>query len=200
MSQADPDKACVTADYQLIDETTISVNNSNIFPANDGSGQKQLQFILGQGIQTEPETFPNKLYVSFNFGGQPSITVGESNYFVMDTDYENYSIVMPCTNNGVYTVEYGYILGRNQAFFNTDLFKEVLAKAETEFDFKTNRAEKVPQSPEDCKFDFVAANRAPDRANIYIYKSISNIFKSAGQILFITYKLSNTVLQFITAA
>jgi len=191
MSQADPDNKCVTAYYGLIDETTVSVNNTNVIPLN--GGRQKLEYLVGQGKQTEPETFPNKFYVSFNFGGQPDTNVGEANYNVMDTDYENYSIVTNCEDNGVSTVEYTSILSKNQSFLKTEMFKDVLAKAESEFGFKTNLAREVPQEPEDCQFDFVGPNSGSS-VNRDIYKSISKIFSSVGQILFITYKLTNIVV------
>ena len=95
-----------------------------------------------------------------------------SNYNVMETDYGNYTIgtvdisfaqisfisilVMSCRDNGFYSIEYGWILSKNQAFRKTDMFKEVLQKAITKFGFKFgDKTIEAPQEPEDCKYDYV---------------------------------------------
>ena len=57
---------------------------------------------------------------------------------------------MGCTSFGLFTVEYGWILGR-QDIRNTTLFNEVKERAIKDFGFKTAGAIESPQ--EDCSYD-----------------------------------------------
>jgi len=148
---------CIIATYELIDQITVSVNNSNVVPAENGEFSHEV--LLGEAYQVEPETFPNKLYVSwYKDQKEASAKTGsaraEANYNVMDTDYENYAIIRGCRDNGFYTTETGSILSRNQAFQETEMFKEVVERAEKEFGFIPERANLISQDPTDCEYDF----------------------------------------------
>ena len=69
----------------------------------DGPNGAISEPIYGKAVMTRPST-PNQLSVSFNFPDSPFLTwflqillwITGPNYWVMDTDYENYSLVVGC--------------------------------------------------------------------------------------------------------
>ena len=96
----------------------------------------------------------------------------KSNYNVMDTDFNNYSIgkiilklfqtlyllrllVMNCRDYGFFTVEMGWILSRKQEFRATKQFKQIRDKAQKKFGFRVENAILSKQDPDDCEFDMV---------------------------------------------
>merc|ERR1712179_823670 len=56
------------ATYEAIDETTISVNNSEI--STGRFGQTKRSEIIGRGEQTYPDSQPNGLKVTFSFSNK----------------------------------------------------------------------------------------------------------------------------------
>lgn len=62
---------------------------------------------------------------------------------------------MTCRDNGRYTVEYGWILSRDQGFRNTELYSEVLARAIDKYGWKTINNIASPQAAEDCEWDYM---------------------------------------------
>merc|ERR1712130_695280 len=162
----DDNSKCGTATYAAIDATTVSVNNTEISPIymnrDTNQTQHQLTYILGKAKQTDPKKFPNKLNVSFDFGTKPMedqfrkfFKDRKSNYNVMDTDFNNYSIVMNCRDYGFFTVEMGWILSRKQEFRATKQFKQIRDKAQKKFGFRVENAILSKQDPDDCEFDMV---------------------------------------------
>merc|ERR1712154_5198 len=149
---------CVKATYGPRDETSVTVNNTGIEPDGD---LWYLSWILGQAEQTEPETHPNKLYVSFNFN--PARAARRSNYNVMETDYENYSIVWSCRDNGSFTTEYVWILSRDQQFRETEMFQKVLQIAVEKYGLQTEKV--IMPIHDDCTYDYVKYCNSPDAIN-----------------------------------
>ena len=87
---------CGIVHYGKVDDITVSVNNSEIQPAKKGKMKRT--FIIGEAYQTEPDTFPNKIHVGFNFNNKVAnffynLFSGDGdNYWVMETDYDRYSL------------------------------------------------------------------------------------------------------------
>nr|XP_012144193.1 PREDICTED: apolipoprotein D-like isoform X1 [Megachile rotundata] len=93
---------CVTATYTMNDNGTIGILN------------KQISAITGVSSSIEGTAKPigksddPKLVVTF-----PSIPLPlDAPYWVLDTDYETYSVVWSCTNFGVFSVRNAWILTR----------------------------------------------------------------------------------------
>jgi len=129
------------------------VNNTSIEPES-GSDLWYLSWILGKAEQVSPDTHPNKLLVSFNFNPARAVRDRRSNYNVMDTDYENYTIVMDCVEIGqVGSVEFGWILSRDQQFRESEMFAQVHQKAIEQFGFKTENT--IQASQDDCTYDYI---------------------------------------------
>ena len=89
---------CTVATYEAIDETTISVNNSEI--STGRFGQTKRSELIGRGEQTYPDSQPNGLKVTFSFSNKIidffanlafSFTK-KPNYYVYETDYESYAL------------------------------------------------------------------------------------------------------------
>lgn len=81
---------CVQALYTKTPEGSVAVENSAI------KNQSPRTVALGNAVFADPTADPQvgKLIVSFN--NRPAGT--DANYWVLDTDYENYSIVWNCQN------------------------------------------------------------------------------------------------------
>uniref|UniRef100_A0A1L8EAT4 Apolipoprotein D n=1 Tax=Haematobia irritans TaxID=7368 RepID=A0A1L8EAT4_HAEIR len=81
---------CVSAQYSLNSDGSVRVLNSLINIKNNVS-----EVIDGSANLISP----GKLYVKFPVSGGYSIS---SNYWVLDTDYENYAVVYSCNPLGAY--------------------------------------------------------------------------------------------------
>ena len=110
-----PDNAeCVTATYGIIDDVTISVNNTATLTTDiAGRPLKIISWASGTATVLDAE-IPTRLYVSLNeFGGcgehawwcgsvkpdDQTLDVIDGpyiNYQVADTDYETYTVVIDC--------------------------------------------------------------------------------------------------------
>uniref|UniRef100_A0A023EJI8 Apolipoprotein D n=1 Tax=Aedes albopictus TaxID=7160 RepID=A0A023EJI8_AEDAL len=98
------DGECVTALYTLNKDGTVRVFNSMLIPPSDTRSS-----IVGRAVLSYPhkETIPAKLLVTFN--GVPVA----SNYWVMDTDYDNFAVVWSCFQVGsLIHTEGAWILSR----------------------------------------------------------------------------------------
>ena len=72
----------------------------------------ELQCLSGNAYILD-ESFPNKLLVTFDFGKQSFNYRNErANYWIMETNYDEYAIVMSCQNLGEFIVEYGWVMAR----------------------------------------------------------------------------------------
>eukprot|EP00347_Sterkiella_histriomuscorum_P019149 403342759 len=106
---------CVTADYSLGDaESTIKVRNSMF---RDGSQQTTEGTATCEG---------SRCLVSFG----PYAPAGK--YWVIDTDYENFSIVYSCTDYmmSMYKTEYLWVLARDNKFDSTEVLEKVKSTIE----------------------------------------------------------------------
>ncbi|XP_001660233.2 apolipoprotein D [Aedes aegypti] len=95
---------CVTAQYSLNKDGTVRVFNSMLIPPNDVRSS-----IVGRAVVSYPnkDPVPAKLIVTFN--GVPVA----SNYWVLDTDYDNFSVVWSCFQiGGIIHTQGAWILSR----------------------------------------------------------------------------------------
>jgi len=94
---------CVRATYGLNDEGVVTVHN--VATKEDGS----LDEVFGTAYVPDP-AFPGELLVDF-----PQSPV-DGAYWILDTDYENYSIVYSCVDYifGLVHFEFAWILGREK--------------------------------------------------------------------------------------
>ncbi|XP_062557077.1 uncharacterized protein LOC134221928 [Armigeres subalbatus] len=79
---------CAQAYYELSDATTVSVRNSAYSLINETAIE-----ILGTAKLSFPDEEPLPAKLNVAFFGAPN---DRSNYWVLDTDYENYSVVWSC--------------------------------------------------------------------------------------------------------
>lgn len=102
---------CTTAEYSLADpsvERVTVVNSGLLFNGNNGTYQEA----RGVAILSFPDDVrvPAKLSVAF-FGLEPT----RSNYWVLGSDYQNYSLVYSCEQiNGTTYEEYAWVLARTK--------------------------------------------------------------------------------------
>ncbi|XP_078581230.1 apolipoprotein D-like [Branchiostoma floridae x Branchiostoma japonicum] len=94
---------CGTAIYRLEADNTVTVNNTQI--KDDGSSDT----VIGQARDDPDSDIPGRLQVRFS-SFQPW-----GSYWVVDTDYDNYSIVYSCNYFLVNRVEFLWILARDRA-------------------------------------------------------------------------------------
>ena len=87
----------------------------------------------------------------------------------METDYENYTIgkkkilhfltnfsnilVMSCVQGRRFSVEYGWIMSKNQQFRETPEYQDVVRTAVRKFGFKAETGIEAQQT--DCHYDFI---------------------------------------------
>jgi len=108
---------CVAATYEILTESSISVNNTAVYDIERRGYNTMLpSWAYGSAVVLNPE-YPTQLYVSFEtFGGCGEFGflcantektadtavpyLQYENYRVTDTDYENYSVVVSCIPAG----------------------------------------------------------------------------------------------------
>ncbi|XP_055386067.1 apolipoprotein D-like [Condylostylus longicornis] len=94
---------CITAEYGNLGNGKISVVNT----------QYGMLFGSKSSIRgTAKEVAPGKLLVNFDY--IPLDTLTSSNYWVLDTDYENFSVVFSCYDLLYFHTEVVWILTREQ--------------------------------------------------------------------------------------
>ncbi|KAK2578716.1 hypothetical protein KPH14_007792 [Odynerus spinipes] len=93
---------CVTANYSLNDNGTVTVVNS------------QISYITGtpssiDGVaRFEGKPKDAKLLVTF-----PSLLISfDAPYWILETDYDNYAVVWSCTNIGLVSAKFAWLLTR----------------------------------------------------------------------------------------
>ncbi|XP_066295456.1 apolipoprotein D-like [Branchiostoma lanceolatum] len=94
---------CGTAIYSLEEDNTVTVNNTQI--KDDGRSDT----VIGQARDDPDSDIPGRLQVRFS-SFQPW-----GSYWVVDTDYDNYSLVYSCNYFLINRVEFLWILARDRA-------------------------------------------------------------------------------------
>uniref|UniRef100_A0A182JQH2 Apolipoprotein D n=1 Tax=Anopheles christyi TaxID=43041 RepID=A0A182JQH2_9DIPT len=108
---------CVTAEYSRYGDGSIRVFNSAV-RLTDGL----LYAVDGLALLSYPEAEILEAKLNVSFYGAPN---DESNYWVLDTDYENYSIVWSCEPIGEErSLEYYWLLSRTPSLPDDEELKE----------------------------------------------------------------------------
>ena len=95
---------CNTATYSMTDDGTIHVLNNEY---EDDKGKWQDGF-AGKATIVDPDAHEGYLRVKFRF------YIPEGDYKVLETDYDNYSVVYTCFGvKHIYNIEYIWILTRD---------------------------------------------------------------------------------------
>ncbi|CBY14706.1 unnamed protein product [Oikopleura dioica] len=151
------DDKCVSPIYEVKDERNILVNNTHVIAYTDGDHHgNELQCLSGNAYILD-ESFPNKLLVTFDFGKQSFNYRNErANYWIMETNYDEYAIVMSCQNLGEFIVEYGWVMAREQNLRTTKpaRYNEIYEKARG-FSKVWDRSEIFITPQTDCEYDRV---------------------------------------------
>uniref|UniRef100_A0A1Q3FS12 Apolipoprotein D n=1 Tax=Culex tarsalis TaxID=7177 RepID=A0A1Q3FS12_CULTA len=98
---------CVTATYTLNEDGSVRVENAMLVPP---SGKFDVD--IGRAVLSFPDEEPLQAKLNVSFGGMPPIA---SNYWVLDTDYENFAFVFSCFSVGNFLKADNYwLLSRTQ--------------------------------------------------------------------------------------
>ncbi|XP_049814289.1 uncharacterized protein LOC126260887 [Schistocerca nitens] len=134
---------CVTAEYSLAGDNNVTVHN-RMYNTSAGA----FNDIIGWAEFDDPNAGEAKLTVHF-----PDVPV-EAPYWVLDTDYESYSIVWACrepTDETSNITETSWVLSRTSVM-SEELVQQVNAKLE-ELGLPRSRYTDTPQDPAGCKVD-----------------------------------------------
>ena len=129
--------ACGGAEYTLNDDGSVRVYNSQKING-------ELDDILGRAVISFPEQVPleGKLNVTFE-GGPKSF-----NYWILDTDYTNYSIVWSCGSAGALVhYELAWVLSR-VPYIDGDILDKVNANIDRYL--KRDKLRKMNQNEDVC--------------------------------------------------
>ncbi|XP_035781272.1 uncharacterized protein LOC118460775 [Anopheles albimanus] len=108
---------CVTAEYSRYEDGSIRVFNSAV-RLTDGL----LYAVDGRAVLSYPEVEVLEAKLNVSFYGAPN---DESNYWVLDTDYENYAIVWSCEPIGEdRSLEYYWLLSRTPSLPEDEELRE----------------------------------------------------------------------------
>ncbi|XP_070508542.1 apolipoprotein D-like [Chironomus tepperi] len=95
------DCECSRAIYTLNSDKTVKVHNCCKKPTGN-------ECAIGKAIVSEPDHLPLEAKLNVAFGDQP---LTKSNYWVLSTDYEKYSVVYTCGNiPGNKSIQFAWIL------------------------------------------------------------------------------------------
>ncbi|GFR71983.1 apolipoprotein D [Elysia marginata] len=97
------DLSCTSAQYTLASDGTVIVRNQGFF--SNGT----MDSIEGTA-QVVDASSPAELSVDFGFGWPSNVP----NYYILDTDYDNYSLVYSCSEMFGVSVEFAWILTRER--------------------------------------------------------------------------------------
>ena len=128
---------CNAAEYSLNDDGSVRVYNSN-------KKNGVLSDITGLAVPSYPEQSPLEGKLNVTFFGEPN----RSNYWILDTDYINYTIVWSCSSSGVSMhAEFAWIMARTP-YIDGDVLDKVNANIDRYF--KRDKLEKVNQNADLC--------------------------------------------------
>ena len=100
-----PRGECVTADYNLQPDGSVQVLNAMRVPPNP-----QQQGVEGKAVVAYPNADPIEGKLNVTFYGEE---VSKPNYLILDTDYDNYTIVWGCSSlQGFLRAEFAWVLAR----------------------------------------------------------------------------------------
>ncbi|XP_022344558.1 apolipoprotein D-like [Crassostrea virginica] len=122
---------CIRANYQMKEDGHIRVQNTGI---EDGKSITA----IGDGYAPD-KNVPAKLEVRF------SDKAPYGKYWVLDTDYENYTFIYSCTDlAGLSHIEFAWILSRTRTL--DDKYKTKLYDLATSFGIKTSNFQTEDQT------------------------------------------------------
>lgn len=126
---------CTTAQYSQNEEGSVTVLNTELLPNG------QYQSAQGKAISTS-DPFRFKVSFSDSFFGK----LFKGDYQVVETDYDNFSIVYSCTDLLVGRIEYYWLLSRNphiESDFTVSMLKVVSDRLDVSADsFRFTNQEK----------------------------------------------------------
>jgi apolipoprotein D and lipocalin family protein len=126
---------CATADYSINVKGNIDILNSEILNGKRNTAK-------GVGYRTSSS---NMLLVKFGFSST-------GNYIVVDSDYENYSVVYSCSEYLLHRYDYVWILSRNKTLEKIVLDR-LLAMIYDKFKITQNDLHFTDQSETMCKLN-----------------------------------------------
>ena len=135
---------CTTAKYTPLANGNVGIVNRGYY-----------QYALGQYISVDGEAScdanTNEGVCTVNFFGKHRTI---PNYYVLDTDYDNYSIVYNCVKAGLFKHEYMWILSRTQKI-ELDVQEGLMAKIATAIpSYNAETWLGLTEQGEKCDYDF----------------------------------------------
>merc|ERR1719419_963265 len=110
-----------------------------------------------------PDSHPNRIYVKLPKDDDEPIELGRPNYDVMETDYENYSVVWTCSQLGYGTQESVYLEARDRNFRdnNPEWYRELLDRMVTKWGLQLEYT--IEQNQDNCEeYEYVSENWRPE--------------------------------------
>merc|ERR1711973_900513 len=160
---SDPNGKCGQAFYTGIDDVTIKVNNTSLHPIEESPGKWYSSSTIGRGYQVYPDSHPNRIYVKLPKDDDEPIELGRPNYDVMETDYENYSVVWTCSQLGYGTQESVYLEARDRNFRdnNPEWYRELLDRMVTKWGLQLEYT--IEQNQDNCEeYEYISENWRPE--------------------------------------
>uniref|UniRef100_A0AAG5CZY5 Apolipoprotein D n=1 Tax=Anopheles atroparvus TaxID=41427 RepID=A0AAG5CZY5_ANOAO len=112
---------CVTAEYSRYEDGSIRVFNSAV-RLTDGL----LYAVDGKAVLSYPDVDMLEAKLNVSFYGAPN---DESNYWVLDTDYDNYALVWSCEPiGGERSLEYYWLLSRTPTMPEDEELRDKIAE------------------------------------------------------------------------
>jgi apolipoprotein D and lipocalin family protein len=126
---------CAIALYDINGKGNVDLINSEVFNG-------RLNSVRGVGYRTDS---PNMLFLNFGYNG-------DSRYIIVDTDYDNYSVVYSCGEYMTHKLEYVWILSRRRSLDDNTLSK-LLLLIKNKFKISDNDLHFTNQNESLCKLN-----------------------------------------------